>query len=73
MKIAYRLPSYLQVLLCSVSVIVICNQPGHAQTDTFYKGKTIRVIVGFTPGGFYDRWARLISRYMPKYLPGTRI
>src|SRR5574341_1688880 len=42
-----------------------------AQSEPFYKGKTIRIIVGFTPGGFYDRWARLLSRYMPKYIPGN--
>jgi tripartite-type tricarboxylate transporter receptor subunit TctC len=43
----------------------------HAQSDSFYNGKTVRIIVGFTPGGFYDRWARLLSRYMPKYIPGN--
>jgi tripartite-type tricarboxylate transporter receptor subunit TctC len=43
----------------------------HAQGEPFYSGKTVRIIVGFTPGGFYDRWARLLSRYMPKYLPGN--
>lgn len=42
-----------------------------AQAQPFYQGKTIRVIVGFTPGGFYDRWARLLARYMPKYIPGN--
>lgn len=42
-----------------------------AQTQPFYQGKTIRIIVGFTPGGFYDRWARLLARYMPKYIPGN--
>src|ERR1044072_9084036 len=42
-----------------------------AQNDSFYNGKTVHVIVGFTPGGFYDRWARLLSRYMPKYIPGA--
>lgn len=41
-----------------------------AQGEPFYKGKTIRVMVGTTAGGFYDRWARLFSRYMPKYIPG---
>ena len=35
-----------------------------AQSDAFYKGKTIRIIIGSTPGGFYDRWARLFARYM---------
>ena len=32
--------------------------------EPYYKGKTIKIVVGFTPGGFYDRWARLFSRYM---------
>ena len=27
--------------------------------------------MGLTPGGFYDRWARLLARYMPKYIPGN--
>lgn len=39
--------------------------------EPFYKGKTIRIIVGFTPGGFYDRWARLFAKHMPKYIPGS--
>lgn len=37
----------------------------------FYQDKTVRIIVGFTPGGFYDRWARLLARYLPKHLPGN--
>ena len=39
--------------------------------ELFYKGKTIRIIVGSTPGGFYDRWARLLARIMGKYIPGN--
>jgi tripartite-type tricarboxylate transporter receptor subunit TctC len=42
-----------------------------AQSEPFYKGKTVRIIVGLTPGGFYDRWARLLARYMPLYMPGN--
>jgi len=41
-----------------------------AQTP-YYQGKQIKVIVGFTTGGFYDRWARLLSRYMPKHIAGN--
>jgi tripartite-type tricarboxylate transporter receptor subunit TctC len=43
----------------------------HAQAAPFYQGKQIKVVVGFTTGGFYDRWARLLSRYMPKYILGN--
>ena len=71
MKSPFHLPAYLRVFLCAACMIVSCNRSGQAQTDTFYKGKTIRVIVGFTPSGFYDRWARLIARYMPRYIPGN--
>jgi tripartite-type tricarboxylate transporter receptor subunit TctC len=42
-----------------------------AQADSFYKGKTIRIMVGSTAGGFYDRWGRLFGRYMGKYIPGN--
>ncbi len=41
----------------------------HAQSKPFYEGKTVRVIVG--PSGGYDYWARLLARYMPKYILGN--
>ena len=39
--------------------------------NNFYEGKTIRIIVGFSPGGGYDALARMLSRHMPKYIPGN--
>jgi tripartite-type tricarboxylate transporter receptor subunit TctC len=36
----------------------------------FYRGKTVRLVIGFAPGGGYDTYARLIARHMPQYLPG---
>jgi len=71
MTIPFRPLSYFRVFLCSACVIGFWNQSVQAQTETFYKNKTIRVIVGFTPGGFYDRWARLVARHMPRYIPGN--
>ena len=40
-----------------------------AQSEPFYKGKTIRIVGG--SGGFYERWARLVARHMGKYIPGN--
>jgi len=40
-----------------------------AQSD-FYKGKTITVYIGTTPGALYDQWSRLLAQYMPKHIPG---
>jgi tripartite-type tricarboxylate transporter receptor subunit TctC len=40
-----------------------------AQSD-FYKGKTITVYAGTTPGALYDQWSRLLAQYMGKHIPG---
>ena len=39
----------------------------------FYKGKVINYIVATKPGGGYDAYARLIGKYMQKYIPGVTI
>jgi tripartite-type tricarboxylate transporter receptor subunit TctC len=39
--------------------------------NDFYKGKVVRIIVGFSAGGGFDTFARTLSRYMGKYLPGN--
>lgn len=44
--------------------------PAGAQ-DSFYKGKTIRFIVGAPPGGGFDTYSRAITRHLGKYIPGN--
>jgi tripartite-type tricarboxylate transporter receptor subunit TctC len=60
----------LMVIICLAIVLAPFLPEAGAQSEPFYKGKTIRIMIGSTPGGFYDRWARLFARYMPKYIPG---
>jgi tripartite-type tricarboxylate transporter receptor subunit TctC len=38
--------------------------------DDFYRGKTIRIVVGFTPGGGFDTYSRAIARHLAKHIPG---
>ena len=60
----------LQVLLLVFLVVDLGFSPAlHAQTDTFFKGKTIRIVGG--SGGFYESWARIIARQMGKHIPGN--
>lgn len=42
----------------------------HAQ-EPFYKGKQVRIIVGLSTGGGFDRAARLVARHIGKYIPGN--
>jgi tripartite-type tricarboxylate transporter receptor subunit TctC len=45
--------------------------PVHAQSvEEFYKGKSITLAIGFTPGGGYDLYARHLARHMSKHIPG---
>jgi tripartite-type tricarboxylate transporter receptor subunit TctC len=37
----------------------------------FYRGKLIKVVVGFASGGGYDVYARLLARHLGKHIPGT--
>ena len=37
----------------------------------FYRGKTVRIVVGFSAGGGYDQYSRLIARHLAKYIPGN--
>jgi tripartite-type tricarboxylate transporter receptor subunit TctC len=30
----------------------------------------MKMVVGFSPGGGYDRMTRLLAKYLPKYIPG---
>lgn len=41
--------------------------------ESFFKGKTIRIIVGFSAGGGYDLYARTIARHIGKHIPGNPV
>jgi len=62
--------SYAAICLCAALLLGPGTDAG-AQEQASYQGQSIRVIVGFTSGGFYDRWSRLLARHVPKYLPGN--
>jgi tripartite-type tricarboxylate transporter receptor subunit TctC len=42
-----------------------------AAAQHFYKGKTLTIVVGFTPGGGFDLNARLLARHMGRHIPGN--
>lgn len=53
-------------LACLASAVLL-SFGVHAQT---FQGKTVRLVVGFTPGGGYDTYARLLSRHFGNHIPG---
>ena len=46
--------------------------PAAAQdTASFYRGKTVRIVVGFSSGGGYDVYARVLARHLARHIPGN--
>jgi tripartite-type tricarboxylate transporter receptor subunit TctC len=62
----------MKCFLCALLVVLLSSLNAAAQTP-FYEGKTVRLVVGFSPGGAYDVWARLMAHHWSKHIPGNPI
>ena len=62
-----------RLLALTMGLLVCAAAPAAAQDDvaSFYKGKIVRLVVGIGVGSGYDINARLLARYLPKYIPGN--
>jgi tripartite-type tricarboxylate transporter receptor subunit TctC len=62
----FALPSFLLFAALTVAVTV-------AKADSvadFYKGRTISLVIGYSVGGGYDAYARLLAHYIGRHIPG---
>jgi tripartite-type tricarboxylate transporter receptor subunit TctC len=61
----------MRILIALLCLFVAA--PAHAEDDvaTFFKGKTIRIVVGSGVGSGYDITARTLARHLPAHLPGN--
>jgi len=60
--------------VAAVAAALIGGAPAaHAQADieAFYRGKTITIVIGYTVGGGYDVFARLLAQHLGRHVPGN--
>ena len=62
----WGLPGALAAAWLAIGAPLACAQTA----EQFYRGKTINLIVPFSPGGYYDLGARLVGRHMSAHIPG---
>src|SRR5436305_2227649 len=56
----------------AVSALALFSMTAHAQGPAdFYKGKTVDLMIGYSVGGGYDVYARMIARHLGKHIPGN--
>src|SRR5204863_9335627 len=57
-------------LLIAGSIVPAAEAQGPAQ---FYKGKTVELYIGYSVGGGYDVYARMLARHMGRHIPGNPV
>ena len=60
-----------KVISCLLLTALTAPQARAESVADFYRGKTLRMIVGYGPGGGYDLYARLVAQFLPKQIPGN--
>lgn len=72
MGTSVRKPLYAMLGIVLLATFAACgtgNTTGSTENAaTYFKGKTLQIIVPYGPGGGYDQWARLVAPYLQKYM-----
>jgi tripartite-type tricarboxylate transporter receptor subunit TctC len=59
-----------RISLCAVIAASTWSFRHVSYAQDFYAGKTIRIVVGFSAGGGFDTYSRIMARHINKYIPG---
>jgi tripartite-type tricarboxylate transporter receptor subunit TctC len=64
----------MSLIRCSaaafVAAVLVTPPARAAGVEDFYKGKTVSLVIGYSVGGGYDAYGRLLARHLGKYIPG---
>lgn len=58
-------------LFLTAAGVVGLVSAAHASSHDYYKGKTLRFVVAFSPGGTFDAYTRVIARHFGKHVAGN--
>ncbi len=65
----HRKITYIVALV--IGLAIVAGGSSNASANDFYKGKNIRFVVGYAPGGGYDTYTRAVVRHLGKHIPGN--
>jgi len=73
MFIAYRARRAVVAAACMLwfAQLPAVNAAAQGQVEQFYKGRQISLVVGSSPGGGYDTYARMLARHLGGAIPGN--
>jgi tripartite-type tricarboxylate transporter receptor subunit TctC len=59
------------VLLAAIAALILASSTARAAEADYFKGKTVRFVVGYAAGGGFDVYTRTVARHFGKHLPGN--
>ena len=63
----------LASLAALLSLALIPRAHSQQAIEDFYRGKQLDMVIGYSPGGTYDLYARLVARFLGNYIPGKPV
>jgi tripartite-type tricarboxylate transporter receptor subunit TctC len=64
--------SWTRMCLVATTAMTLTGVQALADPATdFYKGRTLTMVIGYSVGGGYDLYGRLLARYMGRHIPGN--
>ena len=61
----------MRSMIIGLAALLVLATGTWAADAPFYKGKTIRIVVGYSPGGGFDTFSRLLGRNLSAHVPGN--
>jgi tripartite-type tricarboxylate transporter receptor subunit TctC len=60
-------------LSCTLAITTsVVTAPASAQdAASFYKGRTVQAVVGYSPGSTFELYLRMLTRHIGKHIPGN--
>src|SRR5258705_3801563 len=67
-----RVTKWLWMILAALAVMFSALADRHALAqDSYFQGKIVTIVVGYSVGGGYDQYARSFARHFGRHLPGN--
>ena len=59
------------IIVAGATAFTLLSSPSRAlDDDGFYRGKNIDLVIGYSAGGLYDLYGRLVAQFMGEHIPG---
>jgi tripartite-type tricarboxylate transporter receptor subunit TctC len=64
------MPRLVSHVMLAIAALLAAGDATAQPTEQFFARKTVTIIIGYTAGGSYDLYGRMVARHLGKHIPG---